>query len=199
MVTYVSKTPNTIGGWTWYIGQVALAYSYVTPQTEPGLFWFSINGVHQQGAELFSTPKRAEALLQKHLGGEVTFTEQAVPQYLVVARDVRWVKMQPNDPPEREQDAYTYIIGNIVLASLSNIKNIRLDGYHLHLSSHPARPPITKILSVTEGEQILIRALECTVEIQPRKIGYFIGPNHEPGKASYFAARPTLYSGRLAW
>jgi hypothetical protein len=38
---YVCKTQNMKGGWTWQIGQVVLAFSYVTAHSEPGLFWFS--------------------------------------------------------------------------------------------------------------------------------------------------------------
>jgi hypothetical protein len=195
---YVVKTPNTKGGWTWQIGEVALASSYVTGTSEPGLFSFSISGVHRQGAELFSTHARAEALLQKHLGCDVAFGEQVVAQSIVIARQDRWIKLRSDDPPEREQDDYSYYIGNVLLASLSNIKSIRLNGYHLYLPL-AAKASTTKVQSIAEGEQALAQALGCAVTIQRRMVRYAVGPNHLPCAADGFACRPTLYDGSPAW
>jgi hypothetical protein len=196
---FICKTRNAQGGWTWRIGQAALAFSYTTPQTEPGLFLFSISGVHQQSAELFSTDVRAEALLQKHLSCAVQFVEHAMKQTIAITREERWIKLQRDDPPESERDDYTYRIGNVVLGTLSNSKNIRTNGYHLHISRRPYQSPATGILSVTEGEQLLCAALECTARIERGTVGYFLGPNQQPCDAAGFTARPTLYDGRPAW
>lgn len=196
---YVSRSPNKQGGWVWRIGDVTLAHSYVAASTAPGLFLFVISGVHGQGAELFSAIPRAEALLKKHLGGEVAFGEQAPTQRLMINRDDRWVKLQHSDPPEKEQDSYTYTLGNVFLASLSNIKNIQSNGYHLQLSRGPSWAPSLKVLSVSEGERLLIQSLACAVDIQRRAVSYGLGPNQLPCSAEGFTAQPMLYDGSPAW
>lgn len=195
---FIQKTRNTRGGWTWHLGQVTLASSYTTTGIPPGLFYFSIRGVHKKGAELFSTHPRAEALLAKHVGCDATFGEQAVAQSLSVDRQASWVKMQRTDPPAREQDSYTYVLGNVVLAGLSNIKNIRVSGYHLNLTG-PGLPPVTQVLSITEGERRLVEALGGSVDLRTSKVDYLFGPNHHPCEATDFACQPTLYDGRPAW
>jgi hypothetical protein len=196
---YLHKIQNQQGGWNWQLGQLTLAHSYVTSTTEDGLFLFSIKGVHRQKAELFSSHKRAEALLAKHLGAPITVDAYASGQFVQVAREDRWVKRKRDDPAEQEEDTYTYYIGNVLLGELANYKSIKRDGYSLHLSSSPARPPIRNILSITTGEQLLKDALQCAASIVVRGVTYGLGPNYSPCDGAGFACRPTLYSGGEAW
>lgn len=192
----VSKTPHG-NGWRWCIGQVVIAAAFPASPADPGLFNFTIHGVHRS-AEVFSSHARAEALLHKHLGDHAVFAGEARPQALTIARDDRWCRNRPADPPEAEEDSYSYSIGNVFLGSLTNIKNIRQNGYHLYCRRLGA-PDITKVMSVTEGERLLIQALECVVEVRRGGMSFVAGPNRLPAAADGFNCRPTLYDGRPAW
>jgi ACT domain-containing protein len=196
---YLRKIENAKGGWNWQLGQVTLAYSYVASTTDPGLFLFVISGVHRQGAELFSTHERAEALLQKHVQQEIALVEHAPAQEVQIAREDRWIKMKRDDPPQQEQDTYKYLIGNVVLGELSNTKSIKSEGYSLYLSMYPAKPRALGILSISEGERLLSEALACKTNIALRTTSYGLGPNHLPCEADIFSCQPLLYSGRPAW
>jgi hypothetical protein len=194
---HIRKVQGTAGRWTWQIGRVALA-SASPAAGEPGLFYFRISGVHRQGAELFSRHARAEALLKRHLGCDATLDIRAISQSIEIARDDRWHKPEPADSPERENDGYTYAIGNVLLASLTNDKHIRHNGYRLYIPLAGGTAPTT-VLSISAGEQMLIEALECSVSIQRRAVSYVVGVQDHPGEADWFSCQPTLYDGRPAW
>lgn len=182
--------------WAWQIGRVALARAY--PDSDaPGLFLFSISGVHRPQAELFSTHLRAEALLRRHLGCDIKVELRPVAQSIAIRRDEDWHKLEPGLPPEQESDTYTYSIGNVLIASLTNIKSIRENGYHLFLPL-ASGSTTTRVVSIPEAEQLLTETLECKLAFQPGAISYAVGPNHQPGQAGWFSCQPRLYDGRPA-